>query len=49
MALLSFSPGRRIGLALAVGLALFASLAAARELSVGELSVSQIEDELQVR
>ncbi|KAL2856314.1 ZIP zinc transporter-domain-containing protein [Aspergillus pseudodeflectus] len=47
MALISFSPARRIGLALAVGLALFASLAAARELSVGELSVSQIEDELQ--
>ncbi|KAL2807601.1 ZIP zinc transporter-domain-containing protein [Aspergillus granulosus] len=47
MALFSSSPARRIGLALAVGLALFASLAAARELSVGELSVTQIEDELQ--
>ncbi|KAL3460790.1 putative ZIP family metal cation transporter [Aspergillus heterothallicus] len=47
MALFFSSPARKIGLALAVGLALFASLAAARELSVGELSVSQIEDELQ--
>ncbi|KAL2844737.1 ZIP zinc transporter [Aspergillus pseudoustus] len=47
MALLFSSPARRISLALAIGLALFASLAAARELSVGDLSVSQIEDELQ--
>ncbi|KAL4817177.1 ZIP zinc transporter-domain-containing protein [Aspergillus spinulosporus] len=48
--MLSFnnSPARKIGLALAVGIAFFSALAAAREtFAVGELSVSQIEEELQ--
>jgi hypothetical protein len=50
MSLLTSSPTRRIGLALAVGLAFFSVLAAAHEaISVGGLSVSQIEEELQVR
>ncbi|RDW74395.1 Zn(2+) transporter YKE4 [Aspergillus mulundensis] len=44
----SLSPARKVGLALAVGLVLFSALAAAQEkLAVGELSVSQIEEELQ--
>ncbi|KKK21539.1 ZIP Zinc transporter [Aspergillus ochraceoroseus] len=48
MAFLPFSPMRRIGLALAVGLVLFAALAAAQgAISVGDLSASQIEEELQ--
>ncbi|KAL5333349.1 ZIP zinc transporter-domain-containing protein [Aspergillus crustosus] len=48
MALLTPSPARRIGLALFVGLACFSVLAAAREaIPVGDLSVSQIEEELQ--
>ncbi|KAE8396181.1 ZIP zinc transporter [Aspergillus alliaceus] len=43
-----FSPARRIGLALAAGLFLFTVLAVAKEaIPVGELSVGQIEDELQ--
>ncbi|KAL4964875.1 Zn(2+) transporter YKE4 [Aspergillus stella-maris] len=41
------SPARKIGLALAGGLVLFSVLAAAQELKVGELSVGQIEEELQ--
>jgi zinc transporter 7 len=41
---------RRIGLALIVGIAFFSALATAHEtFAVGELSVSQIEERLQVR
>ncbi|KAL2868150.1 Zn(2+) transporter YKE4 [Aspergillus lucknowensis] len=47
MALVYLFSARRIGLALAIGLTFFAAVAAARELSVGELSVGQIEEELQ--
>ncbi|KAL5047656.1 hypothetical protein BDW71DRAFT_179730 [Aspergillus fruticulosus] len=44
----NLSPARKIGLALGVGIAFFSVLAAAQEtLAVGELSVSQIEEELQ--
>ncbi|KAL4778418.1 ZIP zinc transporter [Aspergillus varians] len=44
----NLSPARRISLALAVGLAFFAVLAAAQDaITVGDLSVSQIEDKLQ--
>ncbi|KAL4951420.1 ZIP zinc transporter-domain-containing protein [Aspergillus filifer] len=41
------SSARKIGLALTGGLVLFSVLAAAQELKVGELSVGQIEEELQ--
>ncbi|KAL4764668.1 Zn(2+) transporter YKE4 [Aspergillus foveolatus] len=48
MLLFNTSPARRIGLALVVGIAFFSALAAAHEtFAVGELSVSQIEEELQ--
>ncbi|KAL4884214.1 ZIP zinc transporter-domain-containing protein [Aspergillus karnatakaensis] len=48
MSLLTSSRTRRIGFALAVGVVLFSALAAAREaVPVGDLSVSQIEEELQ--
>ncbi|KAL4870292.1 hypothetical protein BDV12DRAFT_166087 [Aspergillus spectabilis] len=48
MSLFGSSSARRIGLALAVGLAFFSVLAAAREaIPVGDLSVSQIEEKLQ--
>ncbi|KAL4933062.1 Zn(2+) transporter YKE4 [Aspergillus undulatus] len=47
MPLLSLSPARNIGLALAVGLVFLSVVAAAQELAVGDLSVSQIEEELQ--
>lgn len=50
MPLFTLSPARRIGLALAVGLAFFSALAAAQDaLAVGDLSVSEIEEQLQVR
>lgn len=43
------APSRRIGFALAAGVLLFSAFAIAKEaLDVGELSVGQIEDELQV-
>lgn len=45
----SISYPARIGFALLVGIALFSVLAAAKEvIPVGDLSVSQIEEELQV-
>lgn len=44
-----FSTPRRLAFALAAGLVLFSVLAVAKDvIPVGELSVSQIEDELQV-
>ena len=44
-----FSTPRRLALALAAGLVLFSVLAVAKDaIPVGELSVGQIEDELQV-
>jgi zinc transporter 7 len=53
MALNFFSPVRRTGLALVAGLLLFAVLAAATvnngdKIAVGDLSVAEIEDKLQV-
>jgi zinc transporter 7 len=50
MALNFFSPARRTGLALVAGLLLFAVLAAATvdKVTVGDLSVAEIEDKLQV-
>lgn len=53
MALNLFSPARRTGLALVAGLLLFAVLAAATvgsgdKITVGDLSVAEIEDKLQV-
>ncbi|PYH41645.1 Zn(2+) transporter YKE4 [Aspergillus saccharolyticus JOP 1030-1] len=48
MVLPSLRPMRRIGLALAAGVVLFSALAVAQDaISVGELSVGQIEEELQ--
>ena len=47
MAWNSLLPGRRIGLALLCGVIVFAVLGAAYD-AVGELSVGEIEDELQV-
>ncbi|KAL4943441.1 hypothetical protein BDV06DRAFT_221278 [Aspergillus oleicola] len=47
MPLATVPSARKIGLALAGGLVLFSVLAAAQELKVGELSVGQIEEELQ--
>lgn len=50
MPLFTLSPARKIGLALAVGLAFFSVLAAAQDaIAVGDLSVSEIEEQLQVR
>lgn len=44
------APARRMGLALAAGLVLFSALAVAHDaISVGDMSVGQIEEELQVR
>lgn len=50
MPVFTLSPARKIGLALAVGLAFFSALAAAQDaIAVGDLSVREIEEQLQVR